>query len=349
LNCEDAGMQSSSDIRAQHQQLRRLAVEDPRRARDRFLEILDSNSAGLEPLLELLSSPGEGRLRQIIANSVRSLPAKERLIPFLIRWRDNETDEFAFRAINAALADSDLTGYIRSHDPPSLVDPEIVKAYRYASDRLCHRVRNVLLKPAAKLIRIRTVVNSVTDEKVRGDLHSIIGELSDDLQSIDRIVESLDVDPEHFRVRPIALADWVVAMNKQYSRQFSAVKLTVETDEVVSALTMVRGSDHLLETIFWNLWINAQQTVGEDCRITVRLTRTAGAVEVITLDNGDGFLPALQGIAFQEAYSSSKSSHRGRGLLEIQDAVERLHGSVGLAQQSSGEFRIRIVLPVENQ
>jgi sigma-B regulation protein RsbU (phosphoserine phosphatase) len=86
-----------------HERLRRLAVEDPREARKVFLRIFDSGGAALEQFLGQLSSPADGRLRHLVASAFRNNRDKERLAPYLIAWHEIETDEFAKRAIAAAL------------------------------------------------------------------------------------------------------------------------------------------------------------------------------------------------------------------------------------------------------
>src|SRR5690349_2926457 len=86
-----------------HQRLRRLAVEDPREARKTFLVLFDSDSSALERFLGQISSPADGRLRHLVASALRNDRDKERLAPYLIAWHEIETDEFAKRAIAAAL------------------------------------------------------------------------------------------------------------------------------------------------------------------------------------------------------------------------------------------------------
>ena len=86
-----------------HERLRRLAVEDPREARKAFLQLFDSGSSALEQFLAQVSSPADGRLRHVVATSLRNNRDKERLAPYLIAWHEIETDEFAKRAIAAAL------------------------------------------------------------------------------------------------------------------------------------------------------------------------------------------------------------------------------------------------------
>ncbi|MGH9630689.1 MAG: PP2C family protein-serine/threonine phosphatase [Bryobacteraceae bacterium] len=86
-----------------HEKLRRLAVEDPREARKAFLRIFDSGGSVLEQFLGQIISPADGRLRHLVASALRNNRDKERLAPYLIAWHETETDEFAKRAIAAAV------------------------------------------------------------------------------------------------------------------------------------------------------------------------------------------------------------------------------------------------------
>ena len=86
-----------------HEKLRRLAVEDPLAARKAFLLLFDSGGPALERFLGQVSSPADGRLRHLVASALRNSRDKERLAPYLIAWHEIETDEFAKRAIAAAL------------------------------------------------------------------------------------------------------------------------------------------------------------------------------------------------------------------------------------------------------
>jgi phosphoserine phosphatase RsbU/P len=86
-----------------YEKLRRVAIEDPREARNVFLRLLDSGGSTLDEFLEQISSPADGRLRHLVASALRNSRDKERLAPHLIVWHEIETDEFARRAISAAL------------------------------------------------------------------------------------------------------------------------------------------------------------------------------------------------------------------------------------------------------
>jgi sigma-B regulation protein RsbU (phosphoserine phosphatase) len=83
--------------------LRHLVVEDPREARRLFLQLLDSGGPAVDNFLGRISSPADGRLRQLVASALRNPRDKERLAPHLIAWQEIETDAFAHRAIARAL------------------------------------------------------------------------------------------------------------------------------------------------------------------------------------------------------------------------------------------------------
>ena len=91
-----------------YEELRHLVVEDPREARRVFLQILDSGGSALDDFLGRLSSPADGRLRQLVANALRSPRDRERLAAHLITWQEIETDEFTHRAIARALDGLDV-------------------------------------------------------------------------------------------------------------------------------------------------------------------------------------------------------------------------------------------------
>lgn len=150
-------------------------------------------------------------------------------------------------------------------------------------------------------------------------------------------------DPKHFSFGPVVVSDWVKTMNQKYGVMFKPINLTIETD---GSTPEIYASDYLLDVIFWNIWINAQQAVNANCAIKVQITTVGQSVEITIIDNGDGFPPDLREIAFKETYSKSGAVDRGVGLLEVQDAVEQLQGEVGLIEHKQGEYRMRVIFPL---
>ena len=131
-------------------------------------------------------------------------------------------------------------------------------------------------------------------------------------------------------------------MTAQYVAKNSLLRLAITSD---CAPVSVRANDYLLETLFWNLWKNAQQAVGANCEITVRIAVGAGIARLLVSDNGSGFTANDAELAFIDQFER-RGANYGRGLLEVQDAVRRLSGSVELVQVAPGEYRVQITLPL---
>lgn len=167
------------------------------------------------------------------------------------------------------------------------------------------------------------------------------------MKSLGRELEAIDVDPEFFRMRSVTLTDWLKQLNCSYSERYSPVDLRLVVAE--NTPLRIRASNYLLETIFWNIWLNAQQAVGLHCQITVQLGAIGSDLVVLVLDNGDGFPGDLQDVIFRQEYSTKDhgGGGRGRGLLEIQDAAERLGGRAELRETETAGLRLQMRLPLE--
>jgi signal transduction histidine kinase len=323
---------------AAFEELRRLAAESPREARGRLASLLDSGDPVLGDVLHLASALGEGRLRQIIANAVKNRPDKERVVPHLVRWLELETDEFARAAISGALIEEERVIY---HQPGAAPDPpRLVDTYRYVADRLCHRVRNSLTGPSRHLRRLESVLNGGADP-IAAEAKAVVSQLKDAFAALSRIVE-FDTGDSYFQWRSVDLPAWIKTMNAKYVAKNSSLGLSIIG---YSGSIRVRANDYLLETLFWNLWKNAQQAIGPSCEIRVQLEVVSAHVRLLVADNGRGFSAEDAEVAFIDQFER-RGANYGRGLLEVQDAVRRLSGSVGLAQVTPGEYRVQITLPV---
>jgi signal transduction histidine kinase len=323
--------------------LRTLAARDPKRAREWLNDFIDESGGSADALVAAFAGVRDGRVRQLVANVVRTRKDGAFLAPSLKGWLEQETDEFARMAIVAALRSaSDSRGETGSANNANteedlasndgLFTDAFLQAYRYAAERLAHRVRNVLPEIQATLARM-------TQPDQQGNLEAELPGLRSTVARLARVVEFAEGDPEHFRLRTIALGDWVKHMHRRYSSRYSSIPLDVRGigDLKVSA------SDYLLETIFWNLWANAHEAVGLGCRLSLELEPNGSYVAIQLLDNGEGFPREMQDVAFELRYSTHGDC-RGRGLLEVAEAVSRLQGSVAL-EERDGRLRIKILLP----
>ena len=338
-------MSGPEEAEALLSRLRLLAASRPREAREFFARLMDENGDELTPILSRLSGPGEGRLRQIVANAVRADPRRAAVVPQLREWLSVEADEFTKNAIRGALDAARVSDRPAGAKEISPLDPKFVEAYRYASSRLTHRVRNSLEESQAALMRLNWSIADLNGDEFYSSVVQIAANLASGFLAIARVVE-FEQNDRYFELRSVALCDWIQMMNSDYAGKYSpvALRLDVVGDD---RSVRVRGSDYLLGTIFWNLWKNAQQALGESCEIALRVRRDGAMVQILVLDNGEGFPLEARELVFSEKYSSRGRS-RGRGLLEVQDAVERLHGRIVLVMEQE-KLRVRISIPVEVQ
>ena len=170
-----------------------------------------------------------------------------------------------------------------------------------------------------------------------------LGRLGDDFQDVGRLAVS-DPDDEYFRFRPIVILDWIERMKATYARRYRAIGFETKGDPIARA-TKVVANDYFLRLAFWNIWLNSHQAVGDSCKITIEFVFDSGKLRLNILDNGGGFPEDALGVAFHDRYSK-KSINRGRGLLEVQDAVEQLQGTAELVKHSSGTLRVSLLFPV---
>jgi len=326
-----------------YERLRRLAVEDPIEAKKVFLAIFEANSKDLNELFVQLERPNEGRLRQVVANAVRTHPEKVRIVPALLQWRSSESDEFTRRAIEGALSDVDVPATQEGNLRRTISAPsQLADTYRYVSDRLRHRLRNTMLSAQAHTNSLKNLM--AADPAT--DVQATLSKLNDTMLALARELEATDVAPEHFQQRSIVLADWLKQMNSRYAAVYREVGLRMTNADTPRCRLF--ASDYLLDTVFWNIWINAHQAVEVGCEITVEFHVRERELVLLIFDNGEGFAHDLKDVVFQQMYST-RNPGRGRGMLEIQDAVERLGGRVELFERRPREYRIRIHLPLDLQ
>jgi signal transduction histidine kinase len=320
-----------------YQRLSRAVLEDPKAARSSFLALFETGSPYLQEILSRAGRPGESRVRQTIANAIRTHPDKSRIIDHLLIWRDSEVDEFALRAIDAAISDTEHRAQTGTRSREFGASLQVSEIYRYVSERLRHKLRNAMLGVQNQSVEIRAAI-------ARGNLDVIpahIAKLNDSMLILGRMLEAAEVDPRYFELRPAILSAWLTEMNKRYAGQYEQVGLELLGDTGVQ----ITASDYLLETAFWNIWVNAQQAIGQNTKIVIRFTTYGDKVRLLIIDNGMGFPVTLRDVAFSQTYSSKHPS-RGRGLMETQDAIERLGGSVRLTEVAPAELRIEIKLPI---
>jgi len=324
--------------------IRREAVTDPKSARRTFEAVRSAGGERLAELLEFASRPGESRVRGVIAAAARLWGVSAELEPWLRRWAASEPDEFTRGAIELAVAAIPGRHTPEPLAPARRLPADLIAAYRYVADRLCHRVRNAMTAPNAQLLRLETLIPRVWDDAVRDELTEILGALKTGFGRVGKGVQ-FDVGDDYLSWQPIELGRWLEAAGSDFASRFGNARLEVIGPAAARTLR-VRATRFLLETAFGNVWTNALQAAGTPCSITAAFAFTDGRLEILLSDNGPGFSESYLDVAFKETFST-KPGACGRGLLEIADAVSHLHGDIELQETTPGAYRIRIRLPVE--
>jgi signal transduction histidine kinase len=333
---------SNSEI----EHLKALVVTEPKQARRVFKELLEGDALVARAVLEAASVVGEGRLRQMIAVTYRLDPSLKVLEPFLRSWKDTEPDEFARTAIEMALSDRGRPEETLKPDKTELL--QLVEAYRYVSDRLCHRIRQALTLPNAQISHLEAMLGDLDDPGLRVEVLERLASVKSGFVQVSRNVE-FDIGDDYLAWHEYDLFTWLEAAAREYGGRWGWATLQLAFDPKVRTVK-IRATRFLLETLFGNIWTNAVQQVKGACTIKVHAaldnSRTdAKVVELTIIDNGPGFPEEVIDTVFRDQFST-KQKNRGQGLLEVADAVSRLGGDIRLVRITGGECRIQMRLPV---
>lgn len=328
-----------------YDRLRKAVVSDVKLARREFNDLRRGPPEFLHAVLTLASRPGEGRVRQMIATTARVERFASEIETWLRQWLTLESDEFARSAITSALQTDEPKIRVAQLDRMPV---EYVEAYRVVSDRLCHRVRNALTAPVAALVRLEQLTTLVSDEKLTAELRAVVGLLKPAMQRLSRVTE-FDTGDGVMTWSPISIGDWLDAAVPVFRSQHGHSEFSLISTDRCRRLR-VRATPFWLDTLFGNLWMNAVQAVetnvSKPCHISVELNEVGTQLHILIRDNGSGFTSKMVESVFRTPYST-KSETRGRGLLEVADAVRQLHGEVLLLPVAVNEHRIQVRLPLE--
>lgn len=327
----------AADVNSTYHRLRELAFEDPVATKNDFLAILAQDHAMAVAVLTASTDQRGSRFRQITARAL----GKKALVTDIERafsgWIEFETDEFALSAIREALAPKKSATPKRQKFVPPL---KLESTYKYVSERLRHRVLNALPGAGMAIQRLKLDVQGAASPQLAATLSKQLDQLYGQLSKLEQAVK-FDEDSAYFQAGPIELASWLRDHQTKFANEYAAIELFLDFDGV-AGLVHVYATAYWLETTFTNLWKNSVDEVGRECcQITLRATRSGNELRIIVLDNGTGFQASDVERAFQFQYSS-KSKDRGRGHMEVQDAMERIGGTANVVETDRG-FRVQLV------
>lgn len=94
-----------------------------------------------------------------------------------------------------------------------------------------------------------------------------------------------------------------------------------------SSLPIIRADRDQLQQVFWNLYLNAVQAMGEKGEFSVETRRRGAHVEILVRDTGPGIPPAALQTIF-EPFQSTKPHGTGLGLAIVRRIIEDHDGQI---------------------
>lgn len=177
--------------------------------------------------------------------------------------------------------------------------------------------------------QITRLITSVKDEITR------IGRMASDLMNYGR---PAPLSLERIDMREL-LRETITLVSAQADEQ--DVEIDVEDD---GAPVNVMGDGERLKSCLSNIAINALQAMPEGGRLTARVHKSDGVVEVSVADTGVGISPESINKIF-EPYFSTKKTGFGLGLAVTKKIIEEHHGSIEVRSEINHGTSFTLKLP----
>jgi signal transduction histidine kinase len=303
--------------------LNERSLSDAAGVRDQVAELLRTLSNGdRASLLDALEASAESRLRQSVARAVQMVGNYVEAAPLFERWLETETDEFT----RAALDDARTSERRPNRRKKLLTDlQDVAETHRYLYERLRHRVLNAMPGAGLSVTKLKDIARDLPGEQ-RHVLDTEIHYLDKAFARLQRAVDFAEERSRFERAR-LDLVSWLGEFARAYRIEWQEIDVRIIAPQRQLTIDAVR---YLLETIFNNLFDNARQAMDERGSITVTLTAPNRTVRVEIMDSGPGWSDAAAKEAFKMPITTKGREDRGRGLLEVEDAMKRLGGSAEL-------------------
>ncbi len=112
------------------------------------------------------------------------------------------------------------------------------------------------------------------------------------------------------------------------------------------SLHNIKADRDQLGQVFWNLFLNAVQAIGDQGQLWVETRRVGREIEILVQDTGPGIPAAVLPNIFEPLYST-KSDGIGLGLAIVRRTVEELGGHITVHSEHGTGTRFMMLLPVE--
>jgi len=189
--------------------------------------------------------------------------------------------------------------------------------------------------------KLKEVAAAVPDEQQRYALTKEIDYLSSALGRLQRALDFVE-ERAHFDNAQIDLGEWLQDFKRSYRAEWPQLEIKIVAPDDPA---IIDGVPYLLTTVFANLFDNARQAIPPGGLVTVAIVVRRMEVVIIVSDSGTGLPDRVAEVAFLAPTTTKGQTHRGRGLLEVADAMKRLGGRAAVVRGAEGN-RVSLTFPV---
>jgi signal transduction histidine kinase len=223
-----------------------------------------------------------------------------------------------------------------------LKDSERLAAIGQTAAMVGHDLRNPLQSIVSELYLVKSDLSAITENDARSGLTESIGNIENDLEYMNKIVQDLQdfAKPIRAIAREADLEEVVADVVKK-----SSVPKTIQVSTRIEKDTKrVMADPDLLKRILSNLVINAVQAMPEGGKLHISSYQEPGDVIITVQDTGAGIPEAVKPKLFTPMFTT-KSKGQGFGLAIVKRMTEALNGTVTFESQEGKGTKFIIHLP----
>jgi signal transduction histidine kinase len=318
--------------------LNEKSFSDAAGVRDEVVELFRGLTNGdRATLINALALGAESRLRQAVARAVQIVGNRDEVMHLLEHWLETETDEFT----RAAIEDARVSDRRADRRKKLLTDlHDVPETHRYLYERLRHRVLNAMPGAGLSVTKLKDIARTLPHEQQQ----ALLAEVDYLDAAFARLQRALDFAEERSRFERTKLdvVAWLEDFRRAYRVQWQEIDVSIVAPSRPASIEAV---PYLLETTFNNLFDNARQAMDDHGWINVSLSLRNRSVRAEVADSGPGLSDAAANAAFKVPITTKGRRDRGRGLLEVGDAIKRLGGTAEIVRVADGN-RVVLTIPL---
>lgn len=127
-------------------------------------------------------------------------------------------------------------------------------------------------------------------------------------------------------------------LHKEYNQSF---EIKMEIPDLVVPIVGDRGK---IKQVFWNLFINSCQAMGDNGTLTISLSETSNDIEIVIDDSGEG-IPAENINKIFNPFFTTKDKGTGLGLAMVYKIVESHGGTITVSSREGIGTKFKVYLP----